>query len=403
MRIGFFCTFFPEKPPFTNTKSFGYGGADESLYDTVMQLHNFGHKIIIFSTGDSKKIQYESPLNGLELYRFPVLKIPFLKIPIPLAGFFSFKFLNLKKNFNLDIIHVKEGNPPAGLAALNYKKRYGYPMIFDIGGKPNPEWGSFFRKISMKLYLKLIYSKVLKSADSIIISSNEYLLDDNILLPYKDKIVVVPRGLDFDFFSNNNDSDKIDIPHINEINKYKKIILFVGSLVESKGVHILIKAIDMIKDKHPDLLVIIAGRGPMQKKLESLVNQLKLNDRILFVGFVDKITLRKLYHLSDLFVLSSMSEGFPRVILEALASGTPCLVSDIGANKGALNNGEVGFMAKCFDVKDFAEKINFFFNHDDDWFKTESIKSKKYAEKFSWEKTSKKLEEIYASLICKNK
>lgn len=402
MRIGFFCTFFPEKYPFIKTKEFGYGGSDESIFDTVMELHNLGHKIIIFSIGNSNKIQYESPLNGLELYRFPVARIPLIHIPISLKGFFSLKFLWLKRNFNLDVVHAKEGNPPGGFAALNYKRKYGCPMILEVGGKQNVEWGSFFRKILMKIYLKLFYSKVLKGTDTIVVSSNQYLLDDTILLPFKDKIQIVPRGVDFNFFSKCDNFFIQNIPNINEIKKSKKIILFAGSLVESKGIHILINAIKIIKDDQPDLVLIIAGRGPMEETLVSLVKSLKLNDRVLFVGYLDKISLKKLYHKADLFVLPSLSEGFPRVILEALASGTPCLVSDIGANRGVIGDGIVGFMAKCFDINDFADKISFFFNHDLKWFELESLKSKRYAAEFSWENTAKKFEKIYISLISKN-
>ena len=59
------------------------------------------------------------------------------------------------------------------------------------------------------------------------------------------------------------------------------------------------------------------------------------------------------------------------------------------------HSGEVGFLSKCFDVEDLAEKINEFFNHDESWFKVECEKSKKYASKFSWEKTATEIERIY--------
>lgn len=403
MKIGFFCTFFPEKPPFTKTKSFGHGGADESLFDLIIELQKLDHKITIFSIGDDKKIQYESPLDNLELYRFPVLNIPFIHIPLAYRALSSFKFLRIKKQFDFDIIHAKLGNSPAEWAALNYKKRYGCPMILDIGGVQNSRWGNLFRRTIMTINNRIFYAKILKDSDAILIRSNEYLNDDLLLQPYKNKVHVVPHGLDYDFFSQCNDKNLMNSKNVLKLkefkNENKKIILFVGSLVESKGVHIIIKALKKSIYKHQDLILIIAGQGPMQNKLESLVDSLQLNDKVFFVGYLDKWALRNLYHDADLFVLPSMSEGFPRVLLEAMAAGTPCLVSDIGANIGALGNGKVGFVAKCFDVDDFSDKINIFFNHDKSWFEKERDKSKNFAQNFSWQKTANEIEKIYQKLL----
>jgi len=403
MRIGFFCTFFPEKPPFTKTDGFGHGGADESIHDVVKQLHKLGHEITIFSVGRGTKTQYESPAHGLELYRFPVLKIPFFNTPLSLKGFFSPKFLKVKKNFDFDVVHAKTGSPPAGEAALNYTKRYHCPMVLDIGGPQNPRWGSIARKISMRIYLKFMYSKVLRETDVIIVNSKEQLMDDNTLIPYKDKIRFVPKGLDFDYFSECDDLNIETIPVVNKIRENNRIILFAGSLEELKGVHILINAFDRIKDKYPKLVLIIAGQGRMKKKLELLVHNLNLTDRVIFVGYLDKLSLKKLYHIADLFVLPSMSESFPRVLLEAMSAGTPCLASDIGAHIATLGYGEVGFTAKCFNVEDFSNKISYFFDQDEAWYKKESIKSKSYAAKFSWERTAKELEKIYSELKSKGK
>jgi len=406
MKIGFFCTFFPEKPPFTRTKSFGYGGADESLFDLIIEIQKSGHKITIFSIGDDKKTQYESPTDNLELYRYPVLNIPFVSIPLQYKGFSSLKFLRIKKQFDFDIIHAKLGNSPAEWAALNYKKRYGCPMILDIGGVQNSRWGSFIRRIIMIINNKILYPKILDDSDAILIRSKEYLKDDLSLQPYKNKIHIIPHGLDYDFFSQSNDinlvysNDALDLKRFKKENK--KILLFVGSLVESKGVHILIKALKKSSSKHKDLILIIVGRGSMQNKLESLVKDLQLDEKVFFAGFLDKYALRNLYHNADLFVFPSMSEGFPRVLLEAMAAGTPCLVSDIGANIGALGNGKVGFVAKCFDVDDFSDKINIFFDHEKSWFEMERNKSKNFAQNFSWKNSAKELEKIYSKLLSEN-
>lgn len=399
MKIGFFCTFYPEKFPFTKTNGFGHGGADESIYDISIELHKLGHEITIFSIGSEVKTQYESPLDGLELYRFPVLKLPLINIPTSLKGFFSPKFLKLKKNFYFDIIHAKAGSPPGGEAALYYKKKFHCPMVLDIGGPQNPQWGSIIRKISMKIYLIFMYSKVLRDTDIIVMNSKEQLKDDTTIIPYKDKIRFIQKGLNFDFFSECDDFFIENLANINEIRKNNKIILFVGSLEQLKGIHILIKAFNKIVDKYSKLVLVIAGQGRMKKELDLLVKNLNLSDKVFFVGYLDKISLKKLYHIADLFVLPSMSESFPRVLLEAMASGTPCLASDINAHIATLGYGKVGFTAKCFNVEDFTEKIDNFFNHDDEWYEKERIKSKRYAEKFSWEKTAKELENVYEMLL----
>jgi glycosyltransferase involved in cell wall biosynthesis len=406
MKIGLFCTFFPEKPPFTETKSFGYGGADESLFDLITEFQKIGHEITIFSIGDDKKTQYESPSDNLELYRFPVLNIPLIHIPLAYRALFSLKFLRIKKQFNFDVIHAKLGNSPAEWAALCYKKRYGTPMILDIGTVQNSRWGSFFRRLIMTINKRIFYTKILKDSDAILIRSKEYLNDDLSLKLYKNKIHIIQPGLDYNFFSQCDDLNLINLPDDFDLktlkNENKKIILFVGSLVESKGIHILIKALKKSSYTHEDLVLIIAGQGAMQNELESLVEDLELDEKVFFVGYLDKYTLRILYHNADLFVLPSMSEGFPRVLLESMAAGTPCLVSDIGAHIGALENGKVGFIAKCFDVDDFSDKINMFFDHDKSWIEKEREKSKIFAQNFSWMRMAKEIEKIYREFLPKN-
>jgi glycosyltransferase involved in cell wall biosynthesis len=399
MKIGFFCTFYPEKDPFTQTRGFGHGGADESLHDIITELHHSGHEITIFSIGIGHHLQHEKPSSTLELFRFPVSRLGGLTHSPSIKGFLSWRFLGVKNNLHFDVLHAKLGNPPGGLAALLYKKRFHLPLVLDIGGKQNPEWGNPLRVFLMKIYVKQIFSKVVEAADIILVRSKEYLADDPMLKDYEDKIRIVPNGVDFSFYSSDDDAPVPSLGSINDLKQKKKIVLFAGNLVESKGVHILIQALEKLRLKHPEVILVIAGRGIMQTALEELVRQLRMEDAVYFVGYVDKSSLKRLYHLADLFVLPSMSEGFPRVLLEAMAAETPCLVSDIGANRGALNDGEVGFIARCFDVDDFAEKMDDFFSHDEVWRKQEGSQARRYAAMFSWDKTAKQIERIYEELL----
>jgi 1,4-alpha-glucan branching enzyme len=399
MNLGFFCTFFPDSlPPFRGTKGYGYGGADESLLDLVVELHKLGHNITIFSIGKEPDIVREIPFDGLTLYRYPILNFPFPKRTTPpIKAYFSPSFLQIPQTLTFDILHLKLGNSPAEFSALNYKKRTNTPLIMDIGGKQNPHWGGLARRSYMNLYLHMAYPRILQAADIILLRSQAYLADDQNLLNYKDKIRIVPQGVNYEFFKQKDPYPLPTLPPGRD-NGGIKNILYVGNLVESKGVHILIQSLALAQREHPDLHLCIAGSGQMRPTLENLVTQLGLDNHVTFAGYVDKHTLRALYQWSNLFILPSLSEGFPRVLLEAMASGTPCLASDIGANLGALDNGAVGFTAKCFNINDFTEKINSFFDHDQHWFRQESTKARRHAQKFTWRKTAREVEKIYKEL-----
>lgn len=110
----------------------------------------------------------------------------------------------------------------------------------------------------------------------------------------------------------------------------KKVIMFVGRLVKVKGVDILLRAFAQLD--RPDAVLVIVGDGPERQNLERLARELNVFDRIIFTGWRDDAS--KLVSIADVFVLPSLSEGLPQALLEALAHGVPCVVSDIPPLRG---------------------------------------------------------------------
>ena len=106
----------------------------------------------------------------------------------------------------------------------------------------------------------------------------------------------------------------------------KKVILASGRLHRFKQFDLLIKAFSKIKDKFPDWDLIILGDGEEKANLDKILIELRLSDRVRLLGSVGNIA--DWYKRADLFILSSIAEGFPNVLLEAMTYGVPCISFD---------------------------------------------------------------------------
>lgn len=141
----------------------------------------------------------------------------------------------------------------------------------------------------------------------------------------------------------------------------KKVVLFVGRLVEKKGVTYLIEAM-----KEVDALLVIVGDGPLREKLEAqsyAANAISEWDKIRFLGAKTHEELRIIYASADLFVCPSVTakdgdqEGIPTLIMEAMASGLPVIASNSGGTGGLVKNGINGFLCEEKNVQQLANNV----------------------------------------------
>jgi glycosyltransferase involved in cell wall biosynthesis len=151
------------------------------------------------------------------------------------------------------------------------------------------------------------------------------------------------------------------------------IILFVGSVKERKGVHDLVNAFVQASRMHADLHLLIVGPKNVAenpsidesyvKQLEHVLKQNSLLQHVTFTGLIqDKCLLSKYYRASDVFVFLSQNEGLPNVVLEAMASSLPVVVSQIPVLAGVIKQFENGLIVRSCDPSEIASSISLILN-----------------------------------------
>lgn len=137
----------------------------------------------------------------------------------------------------------------------------------------------------------------------------------------------------------------------------EKLVLFVGMLIFLKGIHILIQAMEPVIRQIPDAKLLIIGRGGYKGRLKKLVSELGLEGEVEFLGHVSQAALSDYMRSCRVLVLPSLSEGLPRVLIEAMACGKPVIGTNVGGIPSLIRDGVNGFLVPPNSPEALAEKI----------------------------------------------
>ena len=245
------------------------------------------------------------------------------------------------KSAGIDLMHFPHYNVP-----ITYRGRY-VVTIHDLTHLIFPEYlGSKIKYY----YAKFLMGRAAKNAEHIFTVSNNSKKDIIRFFGVPDgKITVTYNAVDDDF----RVKDKAEIDYLYEkynIPRDKKLLLFVGNLKPHKNLGTLLHA---LKNLHrDDVMLILVGKAFKNLDLEKQEEEMGIREKVIHTGLVSKEELVDLYNLADVFVFSSLYEGFGIPLLEAMACGTPV----IAANNSSIPE-VVGDAALLVDGKS-AEQIS---------------------------------------------
>jgi L-malate glycosyltransferase len=250
-----------------------------------------------------------------------------------------FKLMSMVRRFNIDLIHAHFLLPP-GLIGV---------CVGSLLGKKTAvtAHGSDLMIQAKNPILRRLIKFVLKKADYVLVV-NQTLNDKVLELGIsQDKVYITPNAVDVEKFN----PQKRELPSDVKMSADKPIMLFVGNLVFQKGVKYLLEAKKLMKT---DEELLIVGDGPLHQELEMKVQDDEIPD-VVFVGA--RRDVDQIMPSADVFVLPSISEGFPITILEAMASGLPVVATNAGGISEVMNE-KVGIMVNPSSPTELASALD---------------------------------------------
>jgi glycosyltransferase involved in cell wall biosynthesis len=170
------------------------------------------------------------------------------------------------------------------------------------------------------------------------------------------KVLIIPNGIDLDRFNSGKRSDTLRREF--GIDPECTIIGTVGRLSQEKGHTHLLHAAEKVLQTHPDVVFLIVGDGPLRKDLQDKALQLAQGGSVnpfLFSGV--RNDMEEIYSLMDIFVLPSLTEGLPMVLLEAMAAQKPVVATMVGAVPRVVEDGHSGLLIPPGDVESLSGAI----------------------------------------------
>jgi phosphatidylinositol alpha-mannosyltransferase len=202
---------------------------------------------------------------------------------------------------------------------------------------------------------------------------------------------IIPNGVDTHHY-------QPDGPLRTELKDDKLNIFFVGRLEERKGVGDLIRACSIVKKDFPGFRLIIAGPGIRLRYYYQLLAKKLVGDNVVFTNYVPFNELPKYYRTADIFCAPATGgESFGIVLLEAMASGTPIVATNIPGYASVLTHGQEGLLARPENPRSLADALLRLINDRQARLKM-AENGLATAQKYSWENVSRSVMEYYSSL-----
>ena len=351
--------------------------AERVAYLMTKEYVNLGHEVVVITSNDElkngevKKITY----NNIQIYQIGSSYNRYLRPYIGLYNPWVIKAIKIiMKNKHFDFAHIHNIHAHISYSVISLLKRIGIKQIMTAHDYMSIDYGKFTQgvnpndfsenpKINPKLSLLKTFITNKRSAinpfRNFLIKYYLYKLEKIVTVSKSQEFILNSNGIKNTLTINNGISEFIDSIDLKKISEFKdkyniksdeKVILWAGRLSKQKGAEQVEKVLLKLIDNNFKVKLLLAGGD--------IFDNPKLNDHIISPGWLNEEQMRLVFDIADLVLVPSIyPDPFPTVVLEAMQSGTPAVVTCFGGASEAVSNNVTGRVINPFNIEIFFKSV----------------------------------------------
>ncbi len=322
------------------------------------------------------------PIVTVKAIRFPLYR----EYRMPYQWRFDAETEKKLDAYDADVIHLHSPGPFFAHAIITYARKKSIPIVV-THHTDFIRYLRYYHISALKPVAWWLLRSVYNKADVVTTPSTataQDLIDNGI-----HHVRVLPWGTELDVFNPSKQSNawRDSILH----GRDGKILMCACRLTWEKDLKTLAKTWNIIRQKHSDVAMVIAGDGPNRKDLEKLMPGAQ------FLGRLTKEDLAVAYASSDILLFPSSTETFGNVTIEAMASGIAPVVANEGGSKTLVKNGETGLLCRTRDAQDFVQKVEKLLG-DENLLLDMKKRAIAYAQQYSWSNVYDRIHQLYETV-----
>lgn len=344
-----------------------------------------GHQVQIITRGKARRTIREE-IEGITIWRPPF--VPAYPFHVHLHGIFVDRLVRRLES-EIDLFHVHSPLVKWPRTHKPVLATVHTPMKADTGAiQPTNLWNTLIKlqaPVSYRLEQNLFdrANKITAVAQSVADELKEYAVD-------RQQVCVLGNGVDTTTF----------FPSTSNNNSHDPYIFTAGRLAPRKGLEDLIRSAEYVVRELPNVRFLIAGTGPLEAELRTIIAQRKLEDRVILLGHIeDRARMLELYQGAAAYVHAAHYEGLPTVLLEAMSCGRPTIATAVSGALDVIEDGCNGILVPPRDPRGIATAVISVLRNPDLGKRLGAAARRTIEERFSWSTIGQAYLTQYSSLL----